>query len=555
MAVGVAGTVAGVPKLCEACGCFAPPTVGEPIVQAGERIVFAHRDGKVVAHIQIQYQGEAKDFAWLLPLPAEPELTLGTEELFAKLDDATGPQFVMTRTQGDGCNTGGGGIGCSDSALFRASGDSANFGKKAGVAVKESSAGPYEYAVVRADEKQPMIDWLNSNGYFVPAGTAEAVDAYIRPGAFFLALRLKAGQSAGDLQPVVVEYASERPMIPIILTAVAANPDMGVLVWVLGDSRAIPHNYQHVHINEQLIDWPGAAKNYAAVVTKAIDEAESHRAFITEFAGSTDPMLNVLYYSGRFGSRDLFEGTRSPYEYVLALESNGFWPQALVPILSRELDIPAGAFDSVNAPEPNPFGFGPIGETIESQYFTIFEQYAQVKSSDGFDPVALTTEIWDEVVTPTIEASKLFRENRKMTRLFTTLSPEEMTEDPVFAFNPDLEDVSNIHNATLITHCEGDLPEELVLQDQRAYRFETPDQIGTQLQLVQDPATLRIEVLRQEGQPEIVTDNFALLAEGDDVEDGGCIGSGRTSRGGYSLVVVLGIAMAARGLLRRRRRA
>ena len=39
-------------------------------VQAGERIIFAQDNGQVTAHIQIQYQGDAKDFGWLLPLPA-----------------------------------------------------------------------------------------------------------------------------------------------------------------------------------------------------------------------------------------------------------------------------------------------------------------------------------------------------------------------------------------------------------------------------------------------------------------------------------------------------
>src|SRR5256885_1847924 len=37
-----------------ACGCFTPPDPSVPIVQAGERILFAMQDGVVTAHIQIQ---------------------------------------------------------------------------------------------------------------------------------------------------------------------------------------------------------------------------------------------------------------------------------------------------------------------------------------------------------------------------------------------------------------------------------------------------------------------------------------------------------------------
>src|SRR5688572_27963413 len=46
----------------DACGCFAPSnTTVSPVVQAGERILFAVRDGKVIAHIHIQYSGDAQE--------------------------------------------------------------------------------------------------------------------------------------------------------------------------------------------------------------------------------------------------------------------------------------------------------------------------------------------------------------------------------------------------------------------------------------------------------------------------------------------------------------
>ena len=41
-------------------------------------------------------------------------------------------------------------------------------------------------------------DWLNENRFFVPDGTAAAMDPYIRPGSYFLALRLRSGESAGS---------------------------------------------------------------------------------------------------------------------------------------------------------------------------------------------------------------------------------------------------------------------------------------------------------------------------------------------------------------------
>ena len=50
----------------EACGCFTPPSTTTPVVQAGERILFAHEGNQVIAYIQIQYQGSADNFGWIV---------------------------------------------------------------------------------------------------------------------------------------------------------------------------------------------------------------------------------------------------------------------------------------------------------------------------------------------------------------------------------------------------------------------------------------------------------------------------------------------------------
>src|SRR6266568_3343701 len=86
-----------------ACGCFAPPDPSVPVVQAGERILFARADGVVTAHIQIQYRGDAADFGWLLPLPSLPTLELGSDELFTRLIATTQPKYLRTRRYDGPC--------------------------------------------------------------------------------------------------------------------------------------------------------------------------------------------------------------------------------------------------------------------------------------------------------------------------------------------------------------------------------------------------------------------------------------------------------------------
>src|SRR5256885_8712181 len=104
-----------------ACGCFTPPDPSVPVVQAGERILFAVKDSKVTAHIQIRYSGDAREFGWLLPLPSLPTLQVGTDELFTALVNSTQPDYELDRSYATNCyqpyyggggGGGGGGFGC-----------------------------------------------------------------------------------------------------------------------------------------------------------------------------------------------------------------------------------------------------------------------------------------------------------------------------------------------------------------------------------------------------------------------------------------------------------
>src|SRR5258708_1218223 len=76
-----------------------------PVDQKGENVLFVVSQGQVEAHIQIQYKGDAARFAWVLPLPAIPEIEVGSEALFQNLLAATVPRFSVNA------------IGCGNSGL------------------------------------------------------------------------------------------------------------------------------------------------------------------------------------------------------------------------------------------------------------------------------------------------------------------------------------------------------------------------------------------------------------------------------------------------------
>jgi hypothetical protein len=542
----------------EACGCFAPPDPTVPIVQAGERILFAAENGKVTAHIQIQYAGEARDFGWLLPLPSVPTLKVGTEELFTQLIATTQPRyFVQVQATGN-CLNGRGGFGFGTAAPNASAGSESDANRDgSSPLVIQSSIGPYDYAVLKADNKDAMLKWLADNRYFIPVGTEDVVGPYINPGAYFLALKLQSGKSAGDIQPVVLEYPSQLPMIPIILTSVAANPNMGIQVWMLGNGRAIPRNYRHVVINDSQLDWFNQARNYNDVVIRAVSEAPEKHAFVTEYAGPAEVMRDVLDGPSRYGTQEALASQQTPIDFVEYLFGNGFIPP------SNQGGFGGPRFQQVLPPALKsivlsqlPYPTALRGVADEDEFLRRIDFYlgsyrqqnpqAFVGYESRFDPQTLAAEIFEKVVKPAREAGALFKQFPTLTRLYTTLSPQDMTRDPVFSYNPTLAPVARDHTATYEVNCgiAGDTfssPGRLVTEQGWTVAYPNGRQQAPERELIVGPSALRVETLAEEGAPIIDLDNSIPIRK---IE--GCGGCSAVSPMGLGLVALLA------GLRRRR---
>ena len=157
----------------------------------------------------------------------------------------------------------------------------------------------------------------------------------------------------------------------------------------------------------------------------------------------------------------------------------------------------------------------------------------------------------------------MFRDNSYLSRLFTTLSPNEMTKDPVFSFNPDLPDVSNVHSGLITYYCHLLAEPTLettpaVLITEQGFKLVYSNGTGdadaeNPYSSVLMPQSQYQELLREEGEPEVVVDNTQLirtaLSQAREADNGGCSvgGSGTTGLGSLAL---FGIALL--GLRRRR---
>lgn len=519
----------------EACGGFFCSQL--PINQAGERIVFGVRGNSVEAHIQIQYQGAANKFAWVVPVTAKPTLGIGSPRLFSFLDIQTQARFQLQWD--NSCSRGWPWAGSPDMAS-----DAPPSSPSAGggvTVVSQEQVGPYDAAILTADDAVALRTWLTSNGYDIPESAGTALEPYVGGGFYFVALKLQQNKEVGDLRPIVVKFEGNRPCIPIKLTSIAAQPDMPIIAYVLSEKRAIPINYRHVLINPTRINWMTGGSNYPEVATAAVDEAGG-RAFLTEFAGSSASISqNVNMFMPSYDTTSLARQSH-PVDFAMALLNMGMGQEPTMQSLLRKyIPMPASL----------------VAQGVpEAQFYNQLSFYRQAIDSDSgrapFDAAGFLKEIQDTIVTPNNEAVALVRNYPYLTRLYTTMSAEEMTVDPDFDFNSDAPDVSNIFTAKAsFESCEDDWSKrevKITLPDGRYFYTRT-----TGAPLSVGPNALRIEQYAQAGAPTLIQDNGpqvnrALEEVGGGVETGSC-GCGSAGSGASALVAfVVGVW----GLRRRR---
>jgi hypothetical protein len=101
-----------------------------------------------------------------------------------------------------------------------------------------------------------------------------------------------------------------------------------------------------------------------------------------------------------------------------------------------------------------------------------------MKDGWEFDSVGFADELQERVVEPMMEAQEILDRHDYMTRMYSTVSPDEMTRDPLFHFNPELPDVSNQHNAEAVGSCSDDGTLDTVvitLENGESFTVDGPD--------------------------------------------------------------------------------
>ena len=207
-------------------GGFFTQAMLHDLYESAQRAVILY--GNSIEHLilSVSFEGDAEDFAWVVPVPDKPEIAVTDPELFWELSDFT--RRIIPRSWG-----------CTAAPS-----------EQDGVEViEEQVVGPYATAILSATNATALVDWLSANGYIFPEEGEEIISGYIEKEWYFVATKINAVEedtgdalAEGAIEPIVLSFASDEIVYPLRITSLSAtSPE--VLLYVFADYVMVPEQY------------------------------------------------------------------------------------------------------------------------------------------------------------------------------------------------------------------------------------------------------------------------------------------------------------------------
>ncbi|UQA62510.1 DUF2330 domain-containing protein [Polyangium aurulentum] len=261
----------------EACGaCLIQQ--GESTQVTSHRMILSVSNVSTTLWDQIEYAGEPSSFAWVLPIKGQVQVGLSSDALFENLETLTSVQISSPTINCPPPNcpsapNAGGPVGSS-------SGDG-------GVTViAQEVVGPYETVQLSSQDPNALKSWLTKYGYAIPQDIAPIIDAYVKEGFDFLALKLVPGQGVDSMRPVRVTSPGASPNLPLRMVAGGTGATTPITLFIFGEGRYEPTNFASFLIQpkELVWDWDTQSSNYKELRQSRF-EASDGKAWLVERSG------------------------------------------------------------------------------------------------------------------------------------------------------------------------------------------------------------------------------------------------------------------------------
>jgi len=244
--------------------------------------------------LKIQVEGEAKDFAWVVPLPNGPETAKADAKLFKECFN-----YVQHRLRGDGRAKG----------YAKPEGvKSANVASDSVTVISRKVVGSYDVAVVRENDQGSLSGWLEENGYQPLAGADSVIEHYRKKKYVFACVRVTDAEAANgsrDLHPLRFSFETggrDGIYFPMKLTGLQKGRfDVNLYVFYgawLNDSIN-GYGYEHRGFSRKYRDYDGPKCDANAGKTYSLPKKDPFLAS----AAHTIPTLTKFFQARYPGER------------------------------------------------------------------------------------------------------------------------------------------------------------------------------------------------------------------------------------------------------------
>ncbi len=301
----IAAFTAVAPILFSFCGFYVSKADGTLKNKTSQVILV--RDGKKnVITMYNDFKGDTKDFAMVVPVPVvlrKDDIKVVDQSIFQKLNDYSAPRLVEYWDENP-CNNY---ESKDDFSRNKAAGSpmsevvvTSAFGAKRSTVKIEAKylVGEYDILILSAKESSGLKDWLNENGYKIPANAEEVLDPYIKSNLKFFVVKVneKEKQKLNNnfLRPIQISFNSPKFMLPIRLGMANADGDQDLIVYAFTRRGRIEcTNYRNVEIASNKKIPLFVQKNFGAfygnLFTNQWDKENKNVAFL-EYAWNVTPV-------------------------------------------------------------------------------------------------------------------------------------------------------------------------------------------------------------------------------------------------------------------------
>jgi hypothetical protein len=204
-------------------GMVAPPDVA--IEEFGQVAIIRHQDGTEQLAVASSFRSEATDFAWILPLPAEPVVDSFDLALLNGLQYHCRPFYRS-----------GSGFGCAGDAVSELGRSSDSLGVEQ---LGQGVIGSYDYQVLRAAEPETLAAYLSGHGYELPGNAASVFGHYTAKNwQYFVVARLSDSAEYEYDRSVGIRltFASDSAVYPLYISRLSSDYS-AVALYVVADHR------------------------------------------------------------------------------------------------------------------------------------------------------------------------------------------------------------------------------------------------------------------------------------------------------------------------------